>query len=81
MLSIIATESSQVIENARLLEEEKDLISVKEELRISGQIQKRLLPEKLPDIPGYQVAAENIPAKEVGGDYYDIIPLSDKKYA
>lgn len=81
LLSIIATESSQVIENARLLEEEKDLISVKEELRISGQIQKRLLPEKLPDIPGYQVAAENIPAKEVGGDYYDIIPLSDKKFA
>lgn len=81
LLSIIATESSQVIENARLLEEEKDLISVKEELRISGQIQKRLLPEKLPDIPGYQVAAVNIPAKEVGGDYYDVIALSDTKYA
>lgn len=81
LLSIIATESSQVIENARLLEEEKDLISVKEELRISGQIQKKLLPEKLPDIPGYQVAAANIPATEVGGDYYDVIPLSEQKFA
>jgi sigma-B regulation protein RsbU (phosphoserine phosphatase) len=81
LLSIIAAESSQVIENARLLKEEKNLISMKEELRISGQIQQKLLPEKLPDIPGYQVAAINIPAKEVGGDYYDIIPLSENKFA
>ncbi len=81
LLTIIATESSQVIENARLLEEEKDLMSVKEELRISGQIQKRLLPEKLPEIPGYQISAINIPAKEVGGDYYDVISLSNNKYA
>jgi sigma-B regulation protein RsbU (phosphoserine phosphatase) len=81
LLSIIATESSQVIENARLLEKEKNLISMKEELRISGQIQQKLLPEKLPDIPGYQVAAVNIPAEEVGGDYYDVVPLSGNKYA
>lgn len=81
LLTIIATESSQVIENARLLEEEKDLMSVREELKISGQIQKRLLPEQLPEIPGYQIAAINIPAKEVGGDYYDVVPLSDNKFA
>ncbi len=81
LLTIIATESSQVIENARLLEEEKKLFTVREELRISGQIQKKLLPEKLPDIPGYQIAATNIPAKEVGGDYYDVIHLSESTYA
>jgi sigma-B regulation protein RsbU (phosphoserine phosphatase) len=81
LLTIIATESSQVIENARLLEEEKNLISMKEELRISGQIQQKLLPEKLPDIPGYQIAAVNIPAEDVGGDYYDVVPLSDHKFA
>jgi sigma-B regulation protein RsbU (phosphoserine phosphatase) len=81
LLSIIAAESSQVIENARLLEEEKNMMRVKEELRISGQIQQKLLPEKLPDIPGYEVAAINIPATEVGGDYYDVIPLSEHKFA
>lgn len=81
LLSIIATESSQVIENARLLEEEKKLLSVTEELRISGLIQQKLLPSTLPDIEGYQVAAANIPAKEVGGDYYDVIPLSGDKFA
>lgn len=81
LLSIVAAESSQVIENARLLEEEKNLMSVKEELRISGQIQQKLLPERLPDIAGYQIAAVNIPATEVGGDYYDIIPLPDHKVA
>jgi sigma-B regulation protein RsbU (phosphoserine phosphatase) len=64
-----------------LLEEEKNLMRMREELRISGQIQQKLLPEKLPDIPGYQIAAVNIPATEVGGDYYDVIPLSEHKFA
>ncbi|MCB0283232.1 MAG: SpoIIE family protein phosphatase [Calditrichae bacterium] len=81
LLSIIATESSQVIENARLLEEEKKLLSVTEELRISGLIQQKLLPSNLPDIKGYQVAASNIPAKEVGGDYYDVIKIDEHKFA
>jgi len=81
LLSIIATESSQVIENARLLEEEKKLTHVQEELKIAALIQKNLLPSKLPEISGYQVSAVNIPAKEIGGDYYDIIPLNDDKFA
>jgi len=81
LLSIIATESSQVIENARLLEEEKKLTHVQEELKIAALIQKNLLPSKLPEIRGYQVAATNIPAKEIGGDYYDIIPLDEDKFA
>jgi len=81
LLSIIATESSQVIENARLLEEEKKLTHVQEELKIAALIQKNLLPSKLPEINGYQVAAANIPAKEIGGDYYDVIPMNDDKFA
>jgi sigma-B regulation protein RsbU (phosphoserine phosphatase) len=81
LLTIIATESSQVIENARLLGEEKKYLGVREELRISGIIQQNLLPSELPKIEGYQVAAKNTPAKEVGGDYYDVIPLPDNKYA
>jgi phosphoserine phosphatase RsbU/P len=81
LLSIIATESSQVLENARLLEEEKKLTHVQEELKIAALIQKNLLPAKIPEIRGYQVSAVNIPAKEIGGDYYDIIPLDEDKYA
>jgi sigma-B regulation protein RsbU (phosphoserine phosphatase) len=80
LLTIISSGSSQVIVNARLLEEEKQLFAVKEELNIAGKIQKKLLPDLLPEIKGYQVAATNIPAKEVGGDYYDVIPFGEDKF-
>lgn len=79
LLSIIASQSAQVIENARLYEEEKALISLKEEMRMAREIQINLLPDHIPDIPGYQIAAINIPAKSVGGDYFDFLSLSENK--
>ncbi len=79
VLSIIGSQSAQVIENARLHEEEKALISLQEELKMARDIQLRLLPEKVPDIPGYQVSAINKPAKSVGGDYYDFLTHEDGK--
>ena len=80
LLTIISSGSSQVVVNARLLEEEKKLMAVKEELNIAGRIQKKLLPDKLPKLKGYQICGTNIPAKEVGGDYYDVIPLAKNKF-
>lgn len=81
LLSIIGSQSAQIIENARLLEEEKTLISLQEELKMAAEIQRKLLPDNPPDIPGYQLYATNIPAQSVGGDYYDFIPLSDNRLA
>ncbi|NBC66222.1 MAG: SpoIIE family protein phosphatase [Bacteroidetes bacterium] len=81
LLSIIGSQSAQIIENARLLEEEKMLISLQEELSMASEIQRKLLPDVPPDIPGYQLYATNIPAKSVGGDYYDFVPLSDDRLA
>ncbi len=75
LLAIISSQSAQVIENARLLEEEQRLLRMQEEMRLATEIQKRLLPPGAPDIPGYDIAGVSIPAKEVGGDYFDFIPL------
>jgi len=77
VLSIIASQSAQVIESARLYEEEKALISLREEMRMAKDIQLNLLPKSLPQIEGYQIAAVNIPARDVGGDYYDFINLEN----
>lgn len=79
LLSIIASQSAQVIENARLYEEEKALFSIQEEMRMAREIQLNLLPGNTPSIPGFQIAATNIPAKSVGGDYYDFLSLSSNK--
>jgi len=45
----------------------------KAELTIAADIQQSFLPETLPQIKGYEIAARSIPAKEVGGDFYDVI--------
>lgn len=79
LLSIISSQSAQVIENARLYEEEKALISLQEELRMARDIQLNLLPDHSPEIPGFQISAVNIPAKSVGGDYYDFLSLSSNR--
>ncbi len=81
LLSIIATQSSQVIQNARLLEKEKELVRVREEMRMAYEIQVNLLPKSAPEIPGYDIAGKSIPAKFVGGDYFDFIPIGDNQLA
>ncbi|MCH7722917.1 MAG: SpoIIE family protein phosphatase [Bacteroidetes bacterium] len=81
LLSIIASQSSQIIENARLLEEERNLQVLQEEMRVAKQTQINLLPKEFPVINGYQIAARTIPAKEVGGDSYDLIQIDDKHFA
>lgn len=49
------------------------------ELEIAWNVQKSLLPQKDPDIPGFDIAGMCQPAEEVGGDYYDFIPIGKNK--
>lgn len=51
----------------------------KHELKVANKIQKSFLPDKIPPIPGFDLAALNIPAQEVGSDFYDFISLSKEK--
>lgn len=77
LLSIIATQSAQVVENARLMEEQKALEILQEELRLAREIQRNLLPKEPPQIPGYRVSGLSEPAKSVGGDYFDFLSLGE----
>ena len=80
LLAIIAAQSAQVVENARLYEEEKALLTMREELRLAFDIQTSLLPETPPEVSGYDIAGTSLPARAVGGDYYDYIPLPDARW-
>jgi len=77
LLSIIAIQSTQTIENARLYEEERKLLALEEDLRTARNIQQALLPKSYPIIEGLEIFGLSIPAKEVGGDYYDFIQIDD----
>jgi serine phosphatase RsbU (regulator of sigma subunit) len=63
-----------------LLREQADKERLEEELRIARQIQMSLLPAQgAVTMPGIRIAALCLPAAEVGGDYYDLLPLSDTR--
>jgi serine phosphatase RsbU (regulator of sigma subunit)/anti-sigma regulatory factor (Ser/Thr protein kinase) len=54
---------------------------IEQELEVARLIQQNFLPRELPDLVGWQVAAYYRPAREVGGDFYDVIPLADGRVA
>jgi serine phosphatase RsbU (regulator of sigma subunit) len=63
-----------------LLREQAEKERLEEELRIARQIQMSLLPAQgAITVPGIRIAALCLPAAEVGGDYYDLLPLSDTR--
>jgi len=68
------------IENARLFREAIEKQKMEDELAIAREIQQGLLPTTLPKIPGFEVAAINITSKQVGGDYYDVLPIHFDEY-
>ncbi|MGI9537092.1 MAG: SpoIIE family protein phosphatase, partial [Desulfocapsaceae bacterium] len=51
------------------------------ELKVASDIQGSMLPRTIPDFAGYEIYANLIPAKTVGGDFYEFIPLSDDSLA
>jgi sigma-B regulation protein RsbU (phosphoserine phosphatase) len=64
------------IENARLFREALEKQRMEDELAIAREIQQGLLPRSFPHIPEFEVSAVNIPSKQVGGDYYDVLSIS-----
>jgi sigma-B regulation protein RsbU (phosphoserine phosphatase) len=66
------------IENLRRTTAEKERYT--KELEIAKEIQDTFLPESTPDIPGIGIAAATIPAMEIGGDFYDFIPVGKGRW-
>ncbi len=81
LLAIIAAQSAQMIENARLREDEQRLVVMREQVRLARQIQLGLLPKGPPVVEGYDLAGTSVPAQEIGGDYFDFFPLTGEQLA
>lgn len=73
-LGLFANQAAIALENARLhlraLEQER----LEREMHLAAEIQRQILPKGAPYVPGYQLAGWNRPARQVGGDYYDMFP-------
>jgi phosphoserine phosphatase RsbU/P len=79
-LSALASLAIFGLENARLFKEAIEKQKMEDELLIAREIQKGLLPSILPSIPGIDIAAANYSSKQVGGDYYDAVPVDDHRF-
>jgi PAS domain S-box-containing protein len=67
----LAKQVSSVVSRARAYDRER---------RISHELQRNLLPDAIPELPGWEIAARYLPAAigyEVGGDWYDVVPVND----
>ena len=72
LLQTLAIEASTILENARLLVEERLKQQMEEELGLARTIQQSLLPGKLPSDGWMRAAGSSVASREVGGDYYDV---------
>jgi serine phosphatase RsbU (regulator of sigma subunit)/anti-sigma regulatory factor (Ser/Thr protein kinase) len=81
LLSTLAAQAAPAIRVAQLVREQAVEIQARErleqEMRVATLIQQQFLPRELPELAGWQVAAYYGPARAVGGDFYDFIPLPD----
>jgi serine phosphatase RsbU (regulator of sigma subunit) len=79
LLKTFALQSAISFENSRLQNEEVTKKKIDEELRIAKNIQIGLLPKENFEIKGLEISGYSEPAKSIGGDFYDIIKLDEKK--
>ncbi len=77
ILEAIAHQAATLLENLRMIEAEREAVLLRKELEIAADIQRQILPQTLPDLPGIHFSARSIPCTGVGGDFYDVIPVAD----
>ncbi len=80
LLQTLANQTSVALKNALLYEEILTKSLLEEELAVARRIQQQFLPKRLPEMARFGIAAMNVPNKQVGGDYYDIVDLGEESY-
>ncbi|NLT74569.1 MAG: SpoIIE family protein phosphatase [Chloroflexi bacterium] len=77
ILTGIAGQTALAISGMRLYERSISQERMEHEMRLAGEIQASFLPERCPQIPGWDIAVEWLAARGVSGDYYDLIEFPD----
>jgi len=84
LLKSVTTQTGLALDNARLTasvaNEVAQRMMMSREVEIAREVQERLFPQKLPPVAGLEYAGYCRPARGVGGDYYDFLPLADGRF-
>ncbi len=81
LITVMANIAAIRIEHARLIRAEEARKLFDRDLERAAEIQRRWLPARAPEIPGFDLAGYNKPCRTVGGDYYDFLTCADKRLA
>ena len=81
LLQVATGLAATAVENAILHRAELEREQLRAELRVAGDIQRGLLPDALPELPGLECAARTWPCDDSGGDYYDLLELEGRRLA
>jgi sigma-B regulation protein RsbU (phosphoserine phosphatase) len=75
LLNILGSYVAVALENARLYEEAREnQLRLQNDLETAREIQRQLLPTGAREVPGLDLATAYVPARELGGDFYDLLP-------
>jgi len=75
-LELLANQAAIALENAELHRQALEKERLEREVELASQIQRQILPTAAPHLAGYELIGWNRPARHVGGDYYDFVPLA-----
>lgn len=81
ILAAVAAQAGVAIENAQLHEQLVEQRLLEQDLDLARRVQQAFLPAKYPDMPGFSFYHFYQPAQQIGGDYFDYIPLPDQRVA
>lgn len=76
-LRLFANQAAIALENARLHRQELEKQRLEREMELAAEIQRQILPDKSPEVAGFDLEGRSRPARQVGGDYYDLLRLPD----
>jgi phosphoserine phosphatase RsbU/P len=79
ILDALAMEAASILDNARLVERERERQRLEQELSTARYIQQALLPRGLNDFPQLALTGVHYPCHEVGGDYFDVFPVAEDR--
>ena len=79
-LSLFANQAAIALENAKLHKLALEKERLEREMELAAEIQKQLLPDEMPEIPGCKVCGWNRPARQVGGDYFGFQELDEGRW-
>jgi phosphoserine phosphatase RsbU/P len=81
ILDALAADAASILDNARLVERERERQRMEEQINIARDIQQALLPRDFREFPHLAVNGYNLPCLSVGGDYFDVFPISEGRTA